>query len=189
MSIAYLECIEENCRRRHSLERREYHCDACGSLLDVRIRFGGGGRAALLRIVEERKSSSAVEDQSGVWRFREMLPFVAARQGVVTLGRGTDAARGSARVRESGPAACRLDDQTSGKQSDGLVQGSGNDRVLYAGGDSRVAGVTACASTGNTSASMSAYAVRAGMKAVVFVPVGKIDDGETWRRRWNLARW
>src|SRR5208282_287099 len=35
--------------------------------------------------------------------------------------------------------------------------------------------VTACASTGNTSASMSAYAVRAGMKAVVTVPAGKIS--------------
>ncbi len=35
--------------------------------------------------------------------------------------------------------------------------------------------VTACASTGNTSASMAAYAARAGMKAVVFVPYGKIS--------------
>ena len=35
--------------------------------------------------------------------------------------------------------------------------------------------VTACASTGNTSASMAAYAARAGMKAVVFVPAGKIS--------------
>ena len=35
--------------------------------------------------------------------------------------------------------------------------------------------VTACASTGNTSASMAAYAARAGMKAIVFVPSGKIS--------------
>src|SRR5262249_10954058 len=34
---------------------------------------------------------------------------------------------------------------------------------------------TACASTGNTSASLAAYAARAGMKAVVFVPQGKIS--------------
>ena len=37
---------------------------------------------------------------------------------------------------------------------------------------------TACASTGNTSASMAAYAARAGMKAIVFVPFGKISPAK-----------
>jgi threonine synthase len=36
----------------------------------------------------------------------------------------------------------------------------------------------ACASTGNTSASMSAYAARAGLAAVVLIPAGKIASGK-----------
>ena len=36
----------------------------------------------------------------------------------------------------------------------------------------------ACASTGNTSASMAAYAARAGMKAVIFIPSGQIALGK-----------
>ena len=35
-----------------------------------------------------------------------------------------------------------------------------------------------CASTGNTSASMAAYAARAGLKPLVLVPEGKIAAGK-----------
>src|SRR5439155_19970834 len=38
--------------------------------------------------------------------------------------------------------------------------------------------VVACASTGNTSASLAAYAAQAGLRAVVFVPAGKIAAGK-----------
>lgn len=36
----------------------------------------------------------------------------------------------------------------------------------------------ACASTGNTSASLAAYAAQAGLRAIVFVPAGKISGGK-----------
>jgi threonine synthase len=38
--------------------------------------------------------------------------------------------------------------------------------------------IVACASTGNTSASLAAYAAHAGMKAIVFIPSGKIALGK-----------
>src|SRR5262249_36397267 len=36
----------------------------------------------------------------------------------------------------------------------------------------------ACASTGNTSASMAAYAARAGLRALVFIPAGQVAYGK-----------
>jgi len=88
MATAFLQCIEESCRRRHSLDAREYRCDACGSLLDVEYEMPAPDRAGLLSLWQQRKASGLVEDQSGVWRFREMLPFVAAGRDVVTLAEG-----------------------------------------------------------------------------------------------------
>ena len=88
MATAFLQCIEESCRRRHSLEASEYRCDSCGGLLDVEYEMAAPDRAALLAIWQGRKAGGLVEDLSGVWRFREMLPFVAAGRSVVTLAEG-----------------------------------------------------------------------------------------------------
>lgn len=88
MATAFLQCIEASCRRRHSLEAREYRCEACGGLLDVEYEMPAPDRTPLLASWQKRKSSSLIEDQSGVWRFRELLPFVAQGKGVVTLAEG-----------------------------------------------------------------------------------------------------
>ncbi|MGB8591996.1 MAG: threonine synthase [Candidatus Acidiferrales bacterium] len=176
MSIAYLECIEEHCRRRHSLERREYHCDACGSLLDVQYDWAAVDTRALRRLWNQRKSSSRVEDQSGVWRFRELLPFVPEGKAVVTLGEGRtpllEAPRAGAWAGD-----VRLSIKHQGNNPTGSFKDLGMTTCLT---EAAILGsrVTACASTGNTSASMSAYAVRAGMKSVVFVPFGKVTTAK-----------
>ena len=67
--------------------------------------------------------------------------------------------------------------QGRGRQPDRLVQGPRHDRgALGRGRAGREAVV--CASTGNTSASMAAYAARAGIKPLVLVPQGKIAAGK-----------
>jgi threonine synthase len=176
MGTAFLQCIEESCRRRHSLEASEYRCDSCGGLLDVEYEMAAPDRAALLANWQGRKASGLVEDQSGVWRFREMLPFVAPGQGVVTLAEGNTPLVQAARAGEWA-GGVNLTVKHQGANPTGSFKDLGMTACVTQGAILGC-GVAACASTGNTSASMSAYAARAGMKALVFVPAGKITPAK-----------
>ena len=64
--------------------------------------------------------------------------------------------------------------QTSGDESHGLFQRYRHDRRRHFRPPAGFRWV-ACASTGNTSASMAAYAARGGMRSLVLVPEGKIS--------------
>ena len=176
MATAFLQCIEESCRRRHSLEASEYRCDSCGGLLDVEYEMAAPDRAALLAIWQGRKAGGLVEDLSGVWRFREMLPFVAAGRSVVTLAEGNTPLVQAARAGEWA-GGVNLTVKHQGANPTGSFKDLGMTACVTQGAILGC-GVVACASTGNTSASMSAYAARAGMKALVFVPAGKITPAK-----------
>ncbi|HXW17346.1 MAG TPA: threonine synthase, partial [Candidatus Acidoferrales bacterium] len=145
----------------------------CGGLLDVVYDGPRIAPQALRDTWRNRKASGRAEDQSGVWRFRELLPFVAEGQSVVTLGEGRTPLLD---VPHSGEWAggVRLAIKHQGNNPTGSFKDLGMTACIT---QAAIAGsrVTACASTGNTSASMSAYAIRAGMRAVVAVPAGKIS--------------
>jgi len=172
-STAYLRCIEANCGRKHALDARRYLCEACGGLLEVAYDSPRIAPQALRQIWQQRKSSVAAEDQSGVWRFRELLPFVPDGRGVVTLGEGRTPLID---VPHSGEWAggVRVAVKHQGNNPTGSFKDLGMTTCIT---QAAILGsrVTACASTGNTSASMSAYAIRAGMKSVVVVPAGKVS--------------
>lgn len=173
MTVAYLECADESCRRRAPLDSPEHLCANCGGLLDVRYNFSAAEARSWRPLWEQRKASSAVADQSGVWRFRELLPFLAEGKEIVTLSEGRTPL---IEVRRTGEwtGGVRLSIKHQGNNPTGSFKDLGMTACISqaAAVGSRV---TACASTGNTSASMAAYAARAGMKAVVFVPAGKIS--------------
>jgi threonine synthase len=172
MSTAYLQCMEENCARRYDLDAN-HECPKCKGLLDVRYDFDAVDPAALRRTWDERKASSAVVDQSGVWRFRELLPFVPAGYDVVSLLEGRTPLVEVART-GSWAGGVRLAIKHQGNNPTGSFKDLGMTACIT---EAAVMGsrATACASTGNTSASMAAYAARAGMRAVVFVPFGEIS--------------
>lgn len=133
-------------------------------------------RAALLASWQKRQSSSLIEDQSGVWRFRELLPFVAEGKAVVTLAEGNTPL---VEAPNAGKWAGGV--QLTVKHQGANPTGSFKDLGMTACASQAAilgCGVVACASTGNTSASMSAYAVRAGMKSLVFVPAGKVTPAK-----------
>jgi len=173
MSAAYLECADESCRQRFPLDSAEHLCAGCGGLLDVRYDFSSVDGKALRQLWSERKASSAIADQSGVWRFQELLPFLAEGKEIVTLSEGRTPL---IEVRRTGEwtGGVKLSIKHQGNNPTGSFKDLGMTACITqaAAVGSRV---TACASTGNTSASMAAYAARAGMKAVVFVPAGKIS--------------
>jgi threonine synthase len=176
MSTAYLQCMEESCGRRYPLDNPEHQCAACDGLLDVRYEFAPADPVAMRRTWEQRKAGSSVMDQSGVWRFRELLPFVPAGREVVSLSEGrtplVEVARTGRWV-----GGVRLAVKHQGNNPTGSFKDLGMTACIT---QAAVVGsrATACASTGNTSASMAAYAARAGMKGVVFVPFGKISTAK-----------
>ncbi len=125
--------------------------------------------------LDARRASRDPLDRSGVWRFRELvLPL--APEFVVTRAEGNTPLYDAPSV-----AAYAGLDALSLKHEGENPTGSFKDRGMTVGVSiARRLGMTrvACASTGNTSASMAAYAARAGMKAFVFVPAGNIALGK-----------
>ncbi|MGA9447736.1 MAG: pyridoxal-phosphate dependent enzyme, partial [Candidatus Sulfotelmatobacter sp.] len=121
----------------------------------------------------ERRSSNAALDLSGVWRFRELLPVPKSEQYVVTLREGNTPFYElplSSRI----TGVSRLYAKHQGMNPTGSFKDTG---MTVASTFARQAGYcwVACASTGNTSASMAAYAARGGMRSLVLVPEGKIS--------------
>ncbi len=175
MTSAFLQCIEKGCEGRYPLDSKEHQCPGCGGLLDVQYDFSRLDRHSVFKLWQQRKMNSAIIDQSGVWRFRELLPFVPAGSEVVSLSEGRTPL---VEVNRTGDwAGVRLSIKHQGNNPTGSFKDLGMTACIT---QAAILGsrVTACASTGNTSASMAAYAARAGMKAVVFVPFGKISTAK-----------
>lgn len=170
---AYLHCIA--CSTRRGLDQVLYTCPTCGGLLDVAYDGAPGEPEPLKELFRARRAADVGPDRSGVWRYRELIPFVEASH-IVTLYEGNtplwDAPRAA---RWAG--ARRLGVKHQGMNPTGSFKDNG----MTAGVTQAArlgARVVACASTGNTSASMAAYAARAGMRAAVFVPEGQIALGK-----------
>ncbi len=124
----------------------------------------------------QRRSSTSRIDVSGVWRYREMLPFVTDTERIVTLPEGnTPLFDAPAAASYAGLDRLRFKHQgynpSASFKDNGMTAGVTQARILR---KRRVA----CVSTGNTSASMAAYAAAAGMQAVIFLPAGKIAYGK-----------
>src|SRR5262245_33113392 len=174
---AYLRCIEATCAERHAIDARIYTCARCGGLLDLAYDFDLASTTAEMKsIFKGRLTENSELDRSGVWRFRELLPFVAELSRVVTLAEGNTPIYDAPRSAEySGIASLRFKHQgmnpTGSFKDNGMTTGVTQAAAL---GCSAVA----CASTGNTSASMAAYAARAGMRAFVFIPAGEVAYGK-----------
>jgi len=172
-SSAYLGCIEQECASRYPIDQKLYSCPACGGLLDVAYDFDLPSNADEMKaLFRDRKTSDANLDRSGVWRFREMLPFVSDTSFVITLDEGNTPVYDAPRSAEyAGLDLLSFKHQgmnpTGSFKDNGMTTGITQARALGASS-------VACASTGNTSASMAAYAARAGMQAFVFIPAGQI---------------
>ncbi|HXG63483.1 MAG TPA: threonine synthase [Blastocatellia bacterium] len=174
---SYLQCIEPGCGARYPINERLYACPACDGLLDVAYDFRLPAAPEELRVAfRVRKTNEGELDRSGVWRFRELLPFVAAPEHVVTLAEGNTPLYAAPRSAEyAGLERVRFKHQgmnpTGSFKDNGMTTGVTQARALGAS-------AVACASTGNTSASMAAYAARAGMRAFVFIPAGQVAYGK-----------
>src|SRR5262245_2535805 len=168
-------CIEVSCGARFDLRKRIYNCTDCGGLLEITPAFDQiGDVAALPAIWKARRTSLAAADHSGVWRFRELLPF-AADVRLVTLGEGNTPLYEAPRS----AAYCGLDSRRL-KHQGANPTGSFKDTGMTTALTQAVligARIVVCASTGNTAASLAAYAARAGLRCAILIPAGQVSHG------------
>ncbi len=169
---ACLKCVR--CGRDYDLSRPRYNCD-CGGILDVSRDLSGVDGQELKSIWEKRWGAKRGADASGVWRYRELI-FDLPESMIVTRQEG------NTRMYPAGKAA-----EYAGlkhfllKHEGENPTGSFKDRGMTCGvtaGQFYGAENVACASTGNTSASMASYAAVCGMRSVIFIPEGKIAYGK-----------
>jgi threonine synthase len=122
-----------------------------------------------------RLSSWQALDRSGVWRYRELLPPLPAA-AIVTRPEGNTALYQHPQLTDW--TGC---EELFLKHEGENPTGSFKDRgMTVAISHARTIGAqaVACASTGNTAASVAAYAALAGLPSVVFLPAGKIAAGK-----------
>src|SRR5215813_8251336 len=86
MSLAELKCFEPSCGARYAITEVLYNCPKCGGLLEAVYEAPKQSPADLKKLFRERRLSNAPIDQSGVWRYRELFPFLFSSYSVVTLG-------------------------------------------------------------------------------------------------------
>jgi threonine synthase len=147
------------CGRTFPVTEIRYECD-CGGLLAVeRDRIAAGPRD-----FDERRRHRRGIDRSGVWRFRE---------GVLDAETVVSHPEGDTRLYERFGVQFKHEGENP--------TASFKDRGMTVAVTQAVrlgARAVACASTGNTSASLAAYAAQAGLRAVVFIPAGKVSSGK-----------
>lgn len=156
--------------------REDFKCRQCGDLLEITYPNWTAQKPDATRLKatwRERKLSRRLVDGSGVWRFRELLPSLDSEQDVITLGEGNTPLYELPRCAAT-TGVPRLLAKHQGMNPTGSFKDTG---MTVASTFARRSGFrwVACASTGNTSASMAAYAARGGMRSLVLVPEGKIS--------------
>src|SRR5947209_8487012 len=172
-----LRCV--HCGKVQQTADRMFRCTECSELLEVQYPEWAGAPAGFaLRLKETwqaRRGSALPENSSGVWRFRELLPQVE-RENIVSMSEGNtpliqlhQAAR---RLR-----LARVLAKHQGLNPTGSFKDTGISAAITMAKAEGYSWVC-CASTGNTSASVAAYAARAGMKSMVLLPAGQVSAGK-----------
>jgi threonine synthase len=131
---------------------------------------------ALKWLWRERRCSSESVDNSGVWRFRELLPILDSFGNAVTLREGNTPLYHLPRASKA-LGIDQLFAKHQGMNPTGSFKDTGMTAAMSVARERGFEWV-ACASTGNTSAAMAAYAARAGLRSLVLIPEGKIAWGK-----------
>jgi threonine synthase len=177
---AYQRCLNPACATTFGIGEAHFSCPKCGDLVDVVYDWD---RLPVPRSLSEfeAKWSRRLDPLcfSGVWRFRELLPFAPADR-VVTIGEGQTLLQRADKVGSFvGMSPGRLMLQYEGMNPSGSFKDNG---MTAAFTHARMVGArrVACASTGNTSAALAVYcsATDHGFKAIIFIGSGKIAYGK-----------
>jgi threonine synthase len=165
MSVTHQECI--NCGEKYDINDVVYFCKKCGDLLEVQYDYD--------EIVEKLRTSDWRSIPLSVWRYKDFMPIKDPSK-IISLGEGGTGLHLSTRLgREIGLKYLYV------KNEGENPTGSFKDRGMTVGVTKAVelgAESVICASTGNTSAALAAYAAKAGVVCEVLIPSGKIAYGK-----------
>jgi threonine synthase len=169
-------CIDPECGASYEINEPIYVCPRCGGLLDIESTASTRHDPSTLRSLwRARLTSHQDRDRSGVWRFREVLPFTRD-VSVVSLNEGNTPLYNAPRS----AAYCQLDRlllKHQGANPTGSFKDTG---MTVAVTQAKVLGakLVACASTGNTAASLAAYASRTNISCAIMVPTGQVSHAK-----------
>ena len=176
--VAFQECINPDCRAQFGCDQTLCKCPKCGELLDIKYNWDKIEIPTKLSDFAKRWATrDNYLDFSGVWRFRELINFcndkhkVSIGEGQTILQQNDDLA-----VQLGISPGC-LHLQYEGLNPSGSFKDNG---MTAAFSHATMVGAksSACASTGNTSASMALYAHSCGLKCTVFIGAGRIAFGK-----------
>jgi threonine synthase len=175
----YQRCIHPHCGGTASLADTSFHCPRCGGLLDVAYDWNRLQPPKSLRAFESKWAERTNPlSFSGVWRFRDLLPF-APPEKILTIGEGqTILQKADAVGAYAGLKPGCLFLQYEGLNPSGSFKDNG---MTAAFTHARMVGArrAACASTGNTSASLAIFCAATHlMRAIIFIGSGKIAYGK-----------
>jgi threonine synthase len=177
--LAFQRCINPACAATYEARSIRTACDRCGDLLDIKYDWERTALPSKLNEFEAMWSQRTNPVRfSGVWRFHELLPF-APQDKLITVGEGQTLLQTADRVgKYVGMNAEKLHLQYEGMNPSGSFKDNG---MCAAVTHASLMGAkrAACASTGNTSASLALYCSATQlMKAVIFIGSGKISYGK-----------
>ncbi len=180
MALAFQKCINPLCLAEYDLGETLPRCPKCLNLLDVNYQWDKlplpSKANELGRIAEWPRGGLGA--LSGVWRFGAMLPFAPAEKRM-TIGEGhTQLRRSDIAASYAGVACGGLWLQYEGLNPSGSFKDNGM-AGAFTHANLVGAKIAACASTGNTSASLAAFASASGlMRAIIFIGDGKVAYGK-----------
>ncbi len=162
--LYFMKCI--GCGKEYSPEKIIYTCPVCNDQLSIEYRF-----STLRHNLEEKWKNRSLS----VWKYREILP-VTYEEKIVSMGEGGTKLHNCKRLAKI-LGLKELHVKNEGENP----TGSFKDRGMTVGVTKALElGMqhVACASTGNTSASLAAYAAKSGVKCIVIIPSGKVAFGK-----------
>ncbi len=178
-SPVHQRCLSPACAGTADIADTSFTCPRCGGLMDVVYDWSRLSPPRSLKDFEAKWAERANPlSFSGVWRFRELLQFAEPRH-IMTIGEGqTILQQADGVAGYVGVASGRLFLQYEGLNPSGSFKDNG---MTAAFTHARMVGAkrAACASTGNTSASLAVFCSATGlMRAIIFIGSGKIAYGK-----------
>jgi threonine synthase len=165
MSQYFLKCI--GCGSKYSIHEPIYTCKKCNDLLEVELDIN--------KLADKIERSDWRQRPLSVWKYREFLP-VFDESKIITLNEG------GTNLYKCSNLAEKLKLRNLYVKNEGEnPTGSFKDRGMTVGVTKAVElniKTVICASTGNTSASLAAYAAKARLQCIVLIPSGKIAKGK-----------
>jgi threonine synthase len=182
--IANFKCINTSCEAEYSLNEIIYTCSKCGSLLKVNHNLNELKKVSesdWKTIFKERAASFEFPNTSGIWNKREFVLPEMKTENIVSAGEGkTHLFRAKRLAKEFHLSdifvkQCGVSHTGSFKDLGMTVLVSHVNQLISEGIKIKA---VACASTGDTSAALAAYAAMAGIPTIVFLPANKVSNAQ-----------